>query len=63
MPIYGASLLTEDLLNIWLYLWRGSDICVIVEAQQRAVNAVKVKSYEFIMNLLDAAARNFDADK
>ena len=41
MPIYGASLLTEDLLKIWLYLWRGSDICVIVESQHRAGNAVK----------------------
>ena len=41
MPIYGASLLTEDMLKIWLYLWRGSDICVIVEAQKRAGKAVK----------------------
>ena len=41
MPIYSTSLLTEDLLKIWLYLWRGSDICVIVEAQQRVGNAVK----------------------
>ena len=41
MPIYGASLLTEDLLKIWLYIWRGSDMCVIVEAQQRDGNVVK----------------------
>ena len=41
MPVCGASLLTEDWAEIWLYLWRGSGECVIVEAQQRAGNAVK----------------------
>ena len=35
------TMLTEDLLKIWLYLWIGSGICEIVEAQKRAGNAVK----------------------
>ena len=60
-PVCAASLLTEDWAEIRLYLWRGSDGCVIVEAQRRAGDAVT--SYKCIRNVLDAAGRKFDAEK
>ena len=41
MPVCGASLSTKDWAEIRLYLWRVFDIFAIVEAQQRAGNAVK----------------------
>ena len=41
MPVCDASHLTEDWGEIRLYLWRGSDGFVIVEAQRRAGNRVK----------------------
>ena len=46
MPVCGAFLLTEDWAEIWLYLWRGSDGCVIMEAHQRAGNAVKYEKLQ-----------------
>ena len=40
-PVCGVSLLTEDLAEIRLYLWKGFDRYVIVLAQRRAGHAVK----------------------
>ena len=60
MPVCGASMLTNDWVKIRLYLWRGSDGCVIVEAQRRAGNAAKSEIYECIRNPLDAAGRKYD---
>ena len=41
MTVCGASILTKDWAEIWLYLWIGSDGCVILESQRRSSNAVK----------------------
>ena len=41
MPVCGASLLNKGWAEVQLYLWRGSDRCVIVEDQWRDGNTVK----------------------
>ena len=43
MPVCGASLLTKDWSEIRLYLWRDYDGYVIVEAQRRSGNVVKIE--------------------
>ena len=40
-PVCGTSMLTEDWAEIQLYIWKGSDVCVIMQAQWRAGNEVK----------------------
>ena len=59
VPVCSVSLLTEDMAEIRLYLWRFSDGCVVEEAQRRGGDAVT--SHKCIRSVHDAAGCNFDA--